>query len=78
MRTPEYYERFAQEDGSTFLESEMVCPYCYQEQQDLFDISGAYEDGDGETICQYCEKEFEFDTRVEITWSTYRKESEEE
>jgi transcriptional regulator NrdR family protein len=52
----------------------MICPYCGEKQTDLFEVTGAYEDGEHEVTCQHCGKDFELITRVEHTYSTYVKE----
>ena len=48
----------------------IVCPYCFEVQKDTFEIDGAYEEGYYEYMCQYCNKEFEFETIIDTFYTT--------
>lgn len=60
------------EETETFYEKDIVCPWCgcHFEDDDGYFVST----GDGEYDCPECGKEFYFQTDIEVTYSTQRKE----
>jgi hypothetical protein len=50
-------------------DDDLLCPYCGHGQADLFEVSGAYDEGDHETTCEACEKDFRFSTTVTYSYS---------
>lgn len=59
------------DDDLCYLDA-IKCPYCGHEQQDIFEIDGAYEDGDFEADCGLCGGTFEFSTSVSYNYSMRR------
>lgn len=59
---------------------DITCPYCGQEQEDIFEIHGAYgpDEGEFETECQMCGGEFGFTTHVSYSYSSARIDFEKE
>lgn len=76
-----YYDDLAQslkenEEVETDNEDEIVCPYCGNRMQD--DDGYFAQQGDGEYECDECGKTFNFTANIEVTYSTSRKEDEDE
>ena len=60
-------------ETETFYESDVVCPYCGYR---IADIESYYvRQGQGEEQCPNCNKVFYFETNIEITYSTSRKDN---
>ena len=52
----------------------LFCPVCKKKQEDLFEVSGAYEDGDSATSCDRCGTEFNFSVNVSHSWTSLKVE----
>lgn len=63
--------------GELIAQKSIICPYCF-EAQDEFEISGAYEEGEYEYDCQHCDKTFEFETVIGISYNIKPVEREDE
>lgn len=57
---------------STQYEDDVTCPYCGYIQADSFNFPE-----EGEEKCAECGKAFDYPRNIEITYSTFRKEEEE-
>ena len=60
------------EETETFCEDEIICPYCGNRMAD--DDGYFVQEGGGEFTCEECNKTFDFKVNMEITYSTKRKE----
>lgn len=74
------YDELAQnlkenEETETWHEGEIICPYCGYRMAD--DDGYFQQEGEGEYECYNCGKTFNFETHIEITYSTSRQEDEE-
>lgn len=49
---------------------EIVCPWCGKEQSDSWE----YADYDSECECDYCEKVFEYQRNIEVTYTSRKRE----
>ena len=56
-------------DDELEFSDDLICPYCGAEQRDLFEVSGAYEEGDHECHCGTCGGEFRFETSISYSYS---------
>lgn len=61
---------------STDYEDEIVCPYCGYRMEDT--ESYYIGQGQGEDECPECGKTFDFEVHIEVTYSTSRKEEDEQ
>lgn len=76
-----YYDDLAQslkenEEVETDNEDVIICPYCGNRIED--DDGWFASKGDGEYECDECGKTFNFTANIEVTYSTSRKEDEDE
>ncbi len=65
-------QRYASGEEEPSFTSEIVCPWCGHEQLDSWEM----EDSDDECECNECGKAFAYERDVEVTYSSYRVESE--
>lgn len=56
-------------DDELEFNDDLICPYCGTEQRDLFEVHGAYEEGDHECQCGTCGGEFRFHTSISYSYS---------
>ena len=56
----------------------VICPYCGEEQDDLWDIDGAYTEDETRMDCQDCGKEFASYCHVSHSFTTYEVDKEAE
>lgn len=66
----EWYEKFQKErkdkilrSGESFSESDIYCPYCAHEQQDIWEWNIKPNDEEHEEQCQSCERHFMYSAR---------------
>lgn len=62
------------EDGCFENEDEITCPYCGYKEKDSWEAP----DADDDYACMDCGKEFKMERVVTVTYSTWKKESEDE
>jgi len=55
-----------------------TCPYCGHEDKDSWEIEFDGMEGDTTNICGKCEKEYTVSRHVEITYCSFKEESNEE
>lgn len=55
-----------------------VCPYCGEEQTDIFEIRGVYTEDDTRIDCQKCSKAFSSVCSVSYSFTTYEVDLEDE
>jgi DNA-directed RNA polymerase subunit RPC12/RpoP len=71
MRSKEYYEKKLQKDGNLCVYEEIVCPHCFQRDDDPMAFS-LEDDGDteDEVECRHCTQLFDIKVKVEKTYTT--------
>lgn len=71
MRSKEYYEKKLQKDGCLCEYEEIVCPHCFNRDDDPMSFS-LEDDGDteDEVECVHCRKLFDIKVKVEKTYTT--------
>lgn len=74
MRSKEYYEKKFNDNNEVCELEEVVCPYCFQAQDDEPSAYGLERNGDREEIkCHHCDETFTAKAHVEISVYTSRK-----
>jgi len=56
-------------DEDLLFRDDLVCPYCGAIQTDLFEVHGAYEEGDFDCECGTCSGQFRFSTTISYSYS---------
>ena len=72
MNDKQRYKNEFEEEGEITYESEIVCPWCFEEQEKV-ELHGAYEEGEHENTCDNCNKTFYFTTSITIDYSSRRE-----
>ena len=62
---------------STECEDEIICPYCGEGIKLECDDAANWEEGNYIGYCDWCDREFRFETHVSISYSTQRMEEDE-
>lgn len=57
-------------DMETYGTDEVICPYCHEVQNDIFE-GGYYEADDDEFECDYCEKTFTLSAYTSTSFTAY-------
>lgn len=69
----ELKDAFAESGKDTTYQGEMLCPVCGTEQSSDDAPRAFYEDGCHDYTCDYCGEDFEVNTSISYTYSTYKK-----
>jgi RNA polymerase subunit RPABC4/transcription elongation factor Spt4 len=62
---------------STECEDEIICPYCGEEIELECDDAANWEEGNYIGYCDWCDKDFRFQTHVSISYSSQRMKEDE-
>lgn len=73
----EWFKNEIEEYGEIIGERELICPYCFNEQIDKFEIDGNYDEGEHEYECLFCKKKFIFERVIDVTYNITRMEDKE-
>jgi len=63
---------------STESTNKVVCPYCMSEHCDQPEFEGYYDQDSHDYECEYCGKTFELVAFIQVSWSTYKKDDQED
>lgn len=66
--------RYLDNEKDIWSDEGLFCPDCKEEQTDLQETSGAYEDGESEMYCGSCGLEFEFCVSVSYCYTSLKPE----
>lgn len=66
-------KEFQELETETEYEGEVICPYCGHMHERDFETSEMFTDGEHDFTCYYCRNDFELETSVSYTYSTYKK-----
>ena len=76
MTNKQYIADVLANGGEFYAEVNIICPYCGYERYPDYESEYCYKEGEYIETCGNCEKDFNIETNVSITYTMTRIESE--
>ena len=64
-------------ENNVYRNKDITCPYCGHKESDSWEVTGDHDGDKNEIECYECGKTFEFVTNIDVSYTSYPKENNE-